>query len=155
MCVSDSVESVNDGLFHTVELLLQNRSLSLVVDRGAPKSLGKLARQPSVDHNTQLYIGGRYTQKPQEELQYVAADQSIHHVFNWSFSPSFPSLFSSFSPGVPSQVAASGLRPSPDRPPQAFNGCIHNVRINGEPQDLNYRAAGGGRHQGLEGKVIT
>uniref|UniRef100_A0AAQ4S4P0 Slit homolog 3 (Drosophila) n=1 Tax=Gasterosteus aculeatus aculeatus TaxID=481459 RepID=A0AAQ4S4P0_GASAC len=53
-----SVESVNDGLFHAVELLIQNRSLSLVVDNGAPKSLGKLARQPSVDHNTQLYIGG-------------------------------------------------------------------------------------------------
>uniref|UniRef100_A0A8C4GMC1 Slit homolog 3 (Drosophila) n=1 Tax=Dicentrarchus labrax TaxID=13489 RepID=A0A8C4GMC1_DICLA len=56
-----SVESVNDGLFHAVELLIQNRSLSLVVDNGAPKSLGKLARQPSVDHNTQLYIGGTHT----------------------------------------------------------------------------------------------
>uniref|UniRef100_A0A3B5AXB8 Slit homolog 3 protein-like n=1 Tax=Stegastes partitus TaxID=144197 RepID=A0A3B5AXB8_9TELE len=96
------VESVNDGLFHTVELLIQNRSLSLVVDNGAPKSLGKLARQPSVDHNTQLYIGG-----------------------------------------VPSQVVASGLRPGPERSPQAFNGCIHNVRINGEAQDLSYRSTGG------------
>uniref|UniRef100_A0A3B5MD32 Uncharacterized protein n=1 Tax=Xiphophorus couchianus TaxID=32473 RepID=A0A3B5MD32_9TELE len=56
-----SVESVSDGLFHTVELLIQNRSLSLVVDNGAPKSLGKLGRQPSVDHNTQLYIGGTHT----------------------------------------------------------------------------------------------
>lgn len=54
------MESVNDGLFHSVELLIQNRSLSLVVDSGAPKSLGKLARQPSVDHNTQLYIGGTH-----------------------------------------------------------------------------------------------
>uniref|UniRef100_A0A673YMP2 Slit homolog 3 (Drosophila) n=1 Tax=Salmo trutta TaxID=8032 RepID=A0A673YMP2_SALTR len=70
-----SVESVNDGLFHTVELLIQNHSLSLVVDKGSPKRLGKLPRQPSVDH-------------------------------------------------------------SPDRSPQAFNGCIHNVRINGELQDL-------------------
>uniref|UniRef100_A0A4W6FA11 Slit homolog 3 (Drosophila) n=1 Tax=Lates calcarifer TaxID=8187 RepID=A0A4W6FA11_LATCA len=109
-----SVESVNDGLFHTVELLIQNRSLSLVVDNGAPKSLGKLARQPSVDHNTQLYIGG-----------------------------------------VPSQVVASGLRPGPERSPQAFNGCIHNVRINGEPQDLSFRPTGGGQPQGVEGKVIT
>uniref|UniRef100_A0AAQ5Z9S6 Slit homolog 3 (Drosophila) n=1 Tax=Amphiprion ocellaris TaxID=80972 RepID=A0AAQ5Z9S6_AMPOC len=97
-----SVESVNDGLFHTVELLIQNRSLSLVVDNGAPKSLGKLARQPSVDHNTQLYIGGTDTRS------------------------------------VPSQVVASGLRPGPERSPQAFNGCIHNVRINGEPQDLTH-----------------
>lgn len=62
----DSVESVNDGLFHTVELLIQNRSLSLVVDNGAQKSLGKLPRQPSLDHNTQLYIGGegRRTDRP-------------------------------------------------------------------------------------------
>uniref|UniRef100_A0A6Q2Z490 Slit homolog 3 (Drosophila) n=1 Tax=Esox lucius TaxID=8010 RepID=A0A6Q2Z490_ESOLU len=74
-----SVETVNDGLFHMVELLIQNHSLSLVVDKGTPKSLGKLPRQPSVDHNAQLYIGG-----------------------------------------VPS----------------AFNGCIHNVRVNGEQQDL-------------------
>uniref|UniRef100_A0AAX7SX28 Slit homolog 3 (Drosophila) n=1 Tax=Astatotilapia calliptera TaxID=8154 RepID=A0AAX7SX28_ASTCA len=56
-----SVESVNDGLFHTVELLIQNHSLSLVVDNSTNKSLGKLARQPSVDHNTQLYIGGTHT----------------------------------------------------------------------------------------------
>uniref|UniRef100_A0A674MXI3 Slit homolog 3 (Drosophila) n=1 Tax=Takifugu rubripes TaxID=31033 RepID=A0A674MXI3_TAKRU len=97
-----SVESVNDGLFHTVELLIQNHSLGLLVDNGALKSLGKLARQPSVDHNSQLYIGG-----------------------------------------APSQVVASGLRPGPDRSPQAFNGCIHNVRINGEAQDLSYRTSDG------------
>uniref|UniRef100_A0A8C7Z7U3 Slit homolog 3 (Drosophila) n=1 Tax=Oryzias sinensis TaxID=183150 RepID=A0A8C7Z7U3_9TELE len=96
-----SVESVNDGLFHTVELLIQNHSLSLVVDSGAPKSLGKLARQPSVDHNTQLYIGG-----------------------------------------VPSHVVAAGLRPGPERPPQAFNGCFHNFRIDGEIQDLKFGSTG-------------
>uniref|UniRef100_A0A3P9JGV4 Slit homolog 3 (Drosophila) n=1 Tax=Oryzias latipes TaxID=8090 RepID=A0A3P9JGV4_ORYLA len=96
-----SVESVNDGLFHTVELLIQNHSLSLVVDNGAPKSLGKLARQPSVDHNTQLYIGG-----------------------------------------VPSHVVAAGLRPGPERPPQAFNGCFHNFRIDGEIQDLKFGSTG-------------
>ncbi|XP_061580842.1 slit homolog 3 protein isoform X2 [Cololabis saira] len=105
-----SVESVNDGLFHTVELLIQNRSLSLVVDNGAPKSLGKLTRQLSVDHNTQLYIGG-----------------------------------------VPSQVVALGLRPGSDRASQAFNGCIHNFKINGEIQDLSFKSAGH-RLQGVEGK---
>ncbi|KAJ3587211.1 hypothetical protein NHX12_010809 [Muraenolepis orangiensis] len=108
-----SVESVSDGLFHTVELLIQNHSLSLVVDNGAPKSLGKLLRQPSVDHNTQLYIGG-----------------------------------------VPAQVVASGLRPGPDRTLQSFNGCIHNVRVNGEAQDLGYRATGrGGAPRTADGKA--
>ncbi len=54
------MQSVNDGLFHTVEVLIQNQTLSLVVDKGAPKSLGKLPRPPAVDHNTQLYIGGKH-----------------------------------------------------------------------------------------------
>ncbi|KTG34065.1 hypothetical protein cypCar_00009824 [Cyprinus carpio] len=91
-----SVESVNDGLFHTVEVLIQNQTLSLVVDKGAPKSLGKLPHPPAVGHNTQLYIG-------------------------------------------------AGLRPGPDRPFQSFNGCIHDVRLNGELQDL------GGGLAGVEG----
>ncbi|XP_041918586.1 slit homolog 2 protein-like [Alosa sapidissima] len=99
-----SVESVNDGIFHTVELLIQNQTLSLVVDQGPPKSLGKLPRQPSVDHNTKLFVGG-----------------------------------------VPALIGASGLRPGPDRPSQSFNGCVHNVRINGELQDL------GGAPRGTEG----
>lgn len=54
-----SVETINDGLFHTVELVMLNQTLSLVVDKGAPKSLGKLQKQPSLNLNTPLYLGGR------------------------------------------------------------------------------------------------
>uniref|UniRef100_A0A671LJY6 Slit homolog 3 protein-like n=1 Tax=Sinocyclocheilus anshuiensis TaxID=1608454 RepID=A0A671LJY6_9TELE len=104
LLLSCSVESMNDGLFHTVEVLIQNQTLSLVVDKGAPKSLGKLPRPPAVDHNTQLYIGG-----------------------------------------VPSLIDTAGLRPGPDRPLQSFNGCIHDVRLNGELQDI------GGGLAGVEG----
>ncbi|KAE8614456.1 hypothetical protein XENTR_v10008169 [Xenopus tropicalis] len=53
-----SVETINDGLFHTVELVMLNQSLSLVVDKGLPKSLGKLQKQPSLNLNTPLYLGG-------------------------------------------------------------------------------------------------
>ncbi|XP_058852492.1 slit homolog 3 protein-like isoform X1 [Acipenser ruthenus] len=53
-----SVESVNDGLLHTVELLIQNHAVSLIVDRGTPKSLGKLQRPSSLSTSTPLYIGG-------------------------------------------------------------------------------------------------
>ncbi|XP_023650749.2 slit homolog 3 protein [Paramormyrops kingsleyae] len=87
-----SDETVNDSLLHTVELLMQNHTLVLVVDNGAPKSLGKLSRQPSIDHNTHLYVGG-----------------------------------------APPMVGAPALRQSGSH---AFRGCILDVRVNGELQDL-------------------
>ncbi|XP_010186934.1 PREDICTED: slit homolog 3 protein-like, partial [Mesitornis unicolor] len=53
-----SVETVNDGQFHSVELVMLNQTLNLVVDKGTPKSLGKLQKQSPVSLNTPLYIGG-------------------------------------------------------------------------------------------------
>lgn len=52
------METVNDGQFHSVELVMLNQTLNLVVDKGTPKSLGKLQKQSSVSLNTPLYIGG-------------------------------------------------------------------------------------------------
>lgn len=54
-----SVETVNDGQFHSVELVMLNQTLNLVVDKGAPKSLGKLQKQPAVGINSPLYLGGK------------------------------------------------------------------------------------------------
>ena len=54
-----SVETVNDGQFHSVELVMLNQTLNLVVDKGAPKSLGKLQKQPAVSINSPLYLGGK------------------------------------------------------------------------------------------------
>ncbi|XP_023473039.1 slit homolog 3 protein [Equus caballus] len=53
-----SVETVNDGRFHSVELVMLNQTLNLVVDKGTPKSLGKLQKQPAVGINSPLYLGG-------------------------------------------------------------------------------------------------
>lgn len=53
-----SVETVNDGQFHSVELVMLNQTLNLVVDKGAPKSLGKFQKQPAVGINSPLYLGG-------------------------------------------------------------------------------------------------
>uniref|UniRef100_A0A7M4EA53 Slit guidance ligand 3 n=1 Tax=Crocodylus porosus TaxID=8502 RepID=A0A7M4EA53_CROPO len=87
-----SVETVNDGQFHSVELVMLNQTLNLVVDKGTPRSLGKLLKQPSVNLNTPLYIGGMF------------GLSSLHH--------------------------------GPDRMPNGFHGCIHDVRINNELQDF-------------------
>lgn len=54
-----SVETVNDGRFHSVELVMLNQTLNLVVDKGTPKSLGKLQKQPAVGINSPLYLGGK------------------------------------------------------------------------------------------------
>lgn len=53
------METVNDGQFHSVELVMLNQTLNLVVDKGAPKSLGKLQKQPAVGLNSPLYLGGK------------------------------------------------------------------------------------------------
>ncbi|XDB61699.1 hypothetical protein AB1E18_015057 [Capra hircus] len=53
-----SLQTVNDGQFHSVELVMLNQTLNLVVDKGAPKSLGKLQKQPAVSINSPLYLGG-------------------------------------------------------------------------------------------------
>lgn len=42
-----------------------------------------------------------------------------------------------FLAGVPSTIGSTGLRTGAERTSQSFNGCIHNVRINGELQDLS------------------
>uniref|UniRef100_A0A8C3RFD4 Slit guidance ligand 3 n=1 Tax=Cyanoderma ruficeps TaxID=181631 RepID=A0A8C3RFD4_9PASS len=65
-----SVETVNDGQFHSVELVMLNQTLNLVVDKGAPKSLGKLQKQSSVSLNTPLYIGGTVSCSRIEVLNY-------------------------------------------------------------------------------------
>lgn len=98
----------------------------------------------------------------QETLLSLIFLQFLYHLslfFSTLICHSSPTSFSISSyfvlhfPGVPPQVVASGLRPGPDRSPQAFNGCIHNVRINGEHQDLSYRATGGGGKVNTCGKV--
>uniref|UniRef100_A0A8C4SD07 Slit homolog 3 (Drosophila) n=1 Tax=Erpetoichthys calabaricus TaxID=27687 RepID=A0A8C4SD07_ERPCA len=90
-----SVESVNDGLLHSIELLIQNQTVSLTVDKGSPKNLGKLQKPPPLSFTSPIYIGG-----------------------------------------IPSTLTGAGLRYGHDRSPLGFFGCIHNVRINGELQDL-------------------
>lgn len=42
-----------------------------------------------------------------------------------------------FLSGAPSTISSTGQRTGAERTSQSFNGCIHNVRINGELQELN------------------
>ncbi|XP_073430761.1 slit homolog 2 protein isoform X1 [Dendrobates tinctorius] len=53
-----SVETINDGNFHIVELVGQDQTLSLIVDGGNPKAITNLSKQSSLGFDTPLYVGG-------------------------------------------------------------------------------------------------
>ncbi|KAM4594638.1 slit homolog 1 protein-like isoform 2-T2 [Fundulus diaphanus] len=53
-----SAETVNDGLFHTVELVTFNQMVNLSVDGGEPTTLDSQGRGQLVTGETPLYVGG-------------------------------------------------------------------------------------------------
>uniref|UniRef100_A0A3B4ZYF0 Slit homolog 1 protein n=1 Tax=Stegastes partitus TaxID=144197 RepID=A0A3B4ZYF0_9TELE len=61
VCVKSSLnsaETVNDGLFHTVELVTFNRMLNLSVDGGEPTTLDSHGRSQPATGEAPLYVGG-------------------------------------------------------------------------------------------------
>uniref|UniRef100_A0A8C4PK00 Slit homolog 2 protein n=1 Tax=Equus asinus asinus TaxID=83772 RepID=A0A8C4PK00_EQUAS len=54
-----SVETINDGNFHIVELLALDQSLSLSVDGGSPKIITNLSKQSTLNFDSPLYVGGK------------------------------------------------------------------------------------------------
>lgn len=52
-----SVETINDGNFHIVELLALDQSLSLSVDGGSPKIITNLSKQSTLNFDSPLYVG--------------------------------------------------------------------------------------------------
>ncbi|KAG9479676.1 hypothetical protein GDO78_011612 [Eleutherodactylus coqui] len=53
-----SVETINDGNFHIVELVSLDQTLSLIVDGGNPKTITNLSKQSSLGFDSPLYVGG-------------------------------------------------------------------------------------------------
>lgn len=58
-----SVETINDGNFHIVELLALDQSLSLSVDGGSPKIITNLSKQSTLNFDSPLYVGGKHSSK--------------------------------------------------------------------------------------------
>lgn len=53
-----SAETVNDGRFHTVELVTFNRMVNLSVDGGEPTTLDSQGRSQPGARDAPLYVGG-------------------------------------------------------------------------------------------------
>uniref|UniRef100_A0A7N9B1V9 Slit homolog 2 (Drosophila) n=1 Tax=Mastacembelus armatus TaxID=205130 RepID=A0A7N9B1V9_9TELE len=52
-----SVETVNDGSFHAVELVASDQTLSLSIDGGPPKSINSISKQSTLNIDSPLYLG--------------------------------------------------------------------------------------------------
>lgn len=59
--LSLSVETVNDGSFHAVELVASDQTLSLSIDGGTPKSINSISKQSTLNIDSPLYLGGKET----------------------------------------------------------------------------------------------
>ncbi|XP_075947973.1 slit homolog 2 protein isoform X1 [Anarhichas minor] len=53
-----SVETVNDGSFHAVELVASDQTLSLSIDGGPPKSINSISKESTLNIDSPLYLGG-------------------------------------------------------------------------------------------------
>ncbi|CAL8333965.1 unnamed protein product [Lota lota] len=65
-----SVETVNDGSFHVVELVALDQTLSLSIDGGAPKSITSLSKQSTLGADSPLYLGGTPARASPSALQH-------------------------------------------------------------------------------------
>uniref|UniRef100_A0A673H4N6 Slit homolog 2 protein-like n=1 Tax=Sinocyclocheilus rhinocerous TaxID=307959 RepID=A0A673H4N6_9TELE len=92
---SSSVETINDGSFHVVELVAKDQSLSLSIDGGSPKSINTASSPDPGPSPAPLYLGG-----------------------------------------IPQQSGLASLRQGSGRNGSSFHGCIRNLYINDQLQDL-------------------
>ncbi|XP_035274857.1 slit homolog 2 protein isoform X2 [Anguilla anguilla] len=91
-----SVETINDGSFHVVELVASEQTLSLAIDGGSPKSISTLSKQSTLSIDSPLYVGG-----------------------------------------MPGKATAAALQQSGGgQNGTSFHGCIRNLLIDGQLQDL-------------------
>ncbi|TNN69370.1 Slit 2 protein [Liparis tanakae] len=59
-----SVETVNDGSFHAVELVASDQTLSLSIDGGPTKSINSISKQSTLNIDSPLYLGGMPERAP-------------------------------------------------------------------------------------------
>ncbi|KAF3687654.1 Slit -like protein 2 protein [Channa argus] len=91
-----SVETVNDGSFHGVELVASDQTLSLSIDGGPPKSINSLSKQSTLNIDSPLYhsSGGRN-------------GSSFHGCLrNLYINGKLQDLGAGLGPGVPGSVTA-------------------------------------------------
>ncbi|XP_028974028.2 slit homolog 2 protein isoform X11 [Esox lucius] len=108
-----SVETVNDGVFHVVELVASDQTLSLSIDGGTAKTISSLSKQSTLSIDSPLYLGGMPDR--------------------WSISGGSSGLQAGSSGR---SLGSSAALQSGSGNGSSFHGCLRNLYINGQLQDL-------------------
>ncbi|XP_010887308.2 slit homolog 1 protein isoform X1 [Esox lucius] len=106
-----STETINDGQFHTVELVTFDQMVNLSIDGGLPTTMDSLRGVRPLNGEAPLYVGGR------GPLQNTPTS-------------------SSSAAGMPVDVHSAAFRLWQIQNGSSFHGCIQNLYINNELQDF-------------------
>lgn len=116
---------MNDGQFHTVELVTFNQMLNLSVDGGEPTTLDSQGRSPPARREAPLYVGGKSKRGSGGRRKLVKSPASRLN------------LRVTVTPGMPEEVMPASLGLSSQTlNVSSFHGCIRNLYINHELQDF-------------------
>lgn len=115
--VTCSTETVNDGQFHTVELLTFDQKLNLSVDGGEPMTLDGRGRSQAAAGEAPLYVGGEFSGITEGNPPRDACVQRL-----------------CVTAGLPEEALPLG--PAAQTVNASFHGCIRNLYINHELQDF-------------------
>lgn len=55
---SSSAETINDGQFHTVELVTFDQMVNLSIDGGSPMTMDNFGKHYTLNSEAPLYVGG-------------------------------------------------------------------------------------------------
>lgn len=55
---SSSTETINDGQFHTVELVTFDQMVNLSIDGGSPMTMDNFGKHYTLNSDAPLYVGG-------------------------------------------------------------------------------------------------
>lgn len=56
---SSSAETINDGQFHTVELVTFDQMVNLSIDGGSPMTMDNFGKHYTLNSEAPLYVGGK------------------------------------------------------------------------------------------------
>lgn len=140
MCLTlclDSAETVNDGRFHTVELVTFNRMVNLSVDGGEPMTLDSQGRSQPGTRDAPLYVGGKISVAEHSSISVPAAEVNRIYKLTKNISNICQAIDFRFPPGMPEEVMPASLGLSSQTfNMSSFHGCIRNLYINHELQDF-------------------